>query len=69
MPQWTTGPDELTTPGFRTSEPDETDEDNVCTRDMGYKEEVAKFCKDLLFIMSLENVLCSQVTLSVWYQG
>ena len=37
------------------------DKENRCSQDTDYKESVSQFCKELLFTISLENVLCSQV--------
>ena len=45
-------------------EPDDKepgDKENRCSQDTDYKESVSQFCKELLFTVSLENVLCSQV--------
>ena len=59
IPSRTTEPTEITTESG-TSE--ESDEDSMCSEDDEYKERVAAFCKELLFTVSLENVLCSQVS-------
>ena len=59
IPSRTTDPTEMTT---ESGTPEESDTDSMCAEDDEYKERVAAFCKELLFTVSLENVLCSQVS-------
>ena len=58
VPVWSTGSAEVTTAGPKTADPGDA---GKCSEDAEYRSGVTKFCKELLFTVALDNVLCSQV--------